>query len=227
VNQQRENSGTIVRFGGCGRGPGAREWGQSIIGSVKGEPGFVNLAGCYDYLNRAYYLSQDYENDGEVIRPTCEQMLDAYVPPLFLEKARLAGIPVPEYYLSNGFFAPPVIVDPVNPFILRGRVVLKAGRAKSIAKSLTRNFTYAICCQELPERSRVTYFRSILGWCLQPKLRELSKSIWEVFGIPLALVRVVRTGDGRLLASDISPLSIGDLSVRETKYLEERVTWHN
>ena len=126
------------------------------MGRLSGEPGLINLAGYYDYLSRAYYVSQDYENRNEQIRPSCEEMLDAYVPPLFLEKARLAGLPVPEYCMSNGHFEPPAIVEPVNPFTLKGRVVLKAGRAKSIAKALTRNYTYAICCQQLPPSPSVT-----------------------------------------------------------------------
>ncbi len=185
----------------------------------------VNLAGNYDYLSRGYYLSQDYENGGRRIRPTCKEMLDAYVPPLFLEKARLAGVPVPEYYISNGHFEPPVIVDPINPFTLKGRMVLKSGKAESIAKSLTRNFTYAVCCQEIPEGGKVMYFRSVLGWAVQPKFRPHSSLVWAVYGIPLARVRVIRTGSDEFLLSDISPLFMEDLGVRETDYLIERVTW--
>ncbi|MBU0984609.1 MAG: RimK-like ATPgrasp N-terminal domain-containing protein [candidate division Zixibacteria bacterium] len=205
----------------------AFDTGGPIVGLVQGEPGFVNLGGSYDYLSQAYYVSLDYDHEGKLIRPSCKQMLDAYVPPLFLEKATLAGLAVPEYYLSNGFFEPPVIVDPVNPFTLRGRIVLKPGRARSIAKSLTRNFTYAVCCQVLPEGSRVVFFRSILGWSHQPQFREISKAVWEVFGIPLARVRVIRTADNELLLSDLSPVFAEDLNVSEVKHLEERVTWEN
>ena len=187
--------------------------------------GLVNLAGNYDYLSDGYYLSQDYEIGGFSIRPSCKEMLDAYVPPLFLEKAKLAGVPVPEFYISNGYFEPPVIVDPINPFTLKGRVVLKSGRVKSIAKSLTRNFTYAVCCQEIPEGGKVVYFRSILGWTVQPRFRELSRIVWEVFGVPLAKVRVMRTKSNQFLLSDISPLFMEDLGVHEAGYLKERVSW--
>jgi hypothetical protein len=195
------------------------------IARLKDSGAIVNLAGNYDYLSFGYYLSQDYENNGQSIRPSCKEMLDAYVPPIFLEKAKLAGVLVPEYYISNGYFEPPVIVDPVNPFTLKGKIVLKAGKVKSISKSLTRNFTYAICCQEIPEGSKVSYFRSVLGWAAQPKLRELSNIVWEVFGIPLARVRVIHTGSDRFLLSDISPLFMEDLSTREVDHLKERVTW--
>jgi hypothetical protein len=195
------------------------------VASLVDSGALVNLAGNYDYLSTGYYLSQDYETGGRSIRPSCKEMLDAYIPPLFLEKAKLAGVAVPPYYISNGYFEPPVIIDPINPFTLKGRVVLKSGRAKSIAKSLTRNFTYAVCCQEIPDGGKIAYFHSLLGWALQPRFRELSSVVWKVFGIPLARVRVIRTGNNQYLLSDIAPLFMEDLKVRETGYLKERVSW--
>lgn len=185
----------------------------------------INLSGNYDYLSDGYYISQQHEHAGTEIRPTGKEMLDAYIPPLCLEKAKQAGIPTPEYYISNGYFNPPVIVDPVNPFTLRGKVVLKSGKVKSIGKSLTRNHTYAICCQELPEGSHLIYFQSVLGWSVKPDYREVSQKIWEVFSIPLARVRLICTADGALLLSDISPLMIDDLGVKARKYLEEHIRW--
>lgn len=196
-----------------------------IVARLNDSGALVNLAGNYDYLSTGYYLSEDHENSGHSIRPSCKEMLDAYVPPLFLEKAMLAGVPVPEYYISNGYFEPPVVVDPINPFTLKGRVVLKSGRAKSIAKSLTRNFTYAVCCQEIPAESKIVYFRSVLGWAVQPRFRQLSSVVFEVFGVPLAKVRVIVTKSNQFLLSDISPLFMEDLGAREVGYLKERVLW--
>ena len=187
--------------------------------------GWVNLAGNYDYLSMPYYLTEDFEHDGKTIVPTCKEMLDAYIPPLFLEKARLAGVAVPEFYISNGYFEPPVIVDPINPFTLKGRVVRKPGRAANIAKSLTRNYTYAVCCQELPANSRIIYFRSVLGHCALEVFREVARQVWEIFHIPVARVRVVRLADGKFLLSDISPLPFETLSLREMRYIEERTQW--
>lgn len=188
---------------------------------------FVNLAGNYDYLSRGYYLSQDFEAAGRVIRPACRDMLDAYIPPLFLEKGKRAGVAVPEYYISNGFYEPPVIVDPINPFTLKGRVVLKPGHAKSIAKSLTRNFTYAICCQEIPADAHIGYFRAVLGWAVQRRFRALAATVWRVYNIPLAKVRFVHTASDEYLLSDISPLFPEDLSAREAAYIREHVTWES
>ena len=197
---------------------------RDFIGTFGDPSVLVNCAGNYDYLSSAYYLSQDYE-DEQPIRPTCPEMLDAYVPPLFLEKAKAAGLPVPEWYLSNGYFEPPVIADPINPFTLRGKIVWKEGRAKSIARSLTRNFTYAICCQELPPGSKVRCFRDILGWTATLAYRDLASSVWRVFNIPLAKVRVIHPPDRSPLLSDISPLPYDTLSPREIARIEEQVSW--
>ena len=195
------------------------------VGYWKAEACLVNLAGCYDYLDLPYYVSQDLEGAATAIWPTCKEMLDAYVPPLFLEKARLADVPVPKYYVSNGYYEPPLIIDPVNPFTLKGRIVLKPGREEATARSLTRNFTYAICCQELPAGCRIAHFRSVLGWSTAAPYRSPARVVWEVFHIPIARVRIVKCTDGSSLLSDISPLPFEELGVREADYVEEHIEW--
>ena len=197
----------------------------SFVGRLRDSGGLVNLGGNYDYMSRPYYVSQDFENEGRTIRPSCTEMLDAYVPPLFLEKTKRFGVSVAEYYISNGYFEPPVIVDPINPFTLKGRVIMKPGKVKQLATSLTRNFTYAVCCQELPEGARVGHFRSVLGWSANPRYRSLSAHVWEIFSIPLARVRVITLKNGECLLSDLAPLWFDELNARELRIIEERVSW--
>lgn len=185
----------------------------------------VNLSGDYQYLGVGYYVSQDYESQRLIVHPTCEEAMDAYVMPLFLEKARRAGIPLPAYYISNGYFEPPVIVDTINPFMSRNSIVLKSAAQERIAKSLTRNFTYAISIQELPARARVAYFRAILGWSTIPKFRDLAQSVWQVFRVPLARVRVIMLRDGQVLLSGLQPLPYNRLIERERTFIDKMVTW--
>ena len=198
---------------------------QSYVAYHYEEDAFVNLAGDYDYLEMPYYVSLDYEMSGKSIFPTSKQMLDAYVTPIFLAKAKASGLPIPEWYITNSYFEPPVVVDPINPFMTRSRKVLKSGRESSVARSMTRNFTYAMCCQELPAGSQVAYFRSVLGWCVSPRFREVSADIWRVFRIPLARVRMVVLKNGGMLFSDISQLPFDKLHKREIEHLEKRVRW--
>jgi hypothetical protein len=104
-------------------------------------------------------------------------------------------------------------------------VVLKPGREKAIAKSMTRNFTYAICCQKLDPNDEVVKFRSVLGWCTNPEFRHLSKFVLDIFHIPLATIRVIIEKNGAKLLSDISPLEFNDLRATEYEYLEGKISW--
>jgi hypothetical protein len=195
------------------------------IAYLEGQPCLVNLAGDYRYLTASYYSSQDLECAGMTVHPTCKEAMDGYIVPLFLEKAKLAGLPTPTYYITNDYFEPPVVVDSVNPFMTRQSVVRKAGHQDRVARSLTRNYTYAICCQVLPPESRVGEFRAVLGWSLSAKYRHLAASVWEVFRIPLASVRVIIDGDGNLLLSALHPLPLGQLNRRELGHLKGLVQW--
>ena len=186
---------------------------------------YVNLAGDYDYLEMPYYLSQDFENTGRLIHPTPKEILDAYITPLFLEKAKLNDLPVPNFYLTNGYFEAPVVIDPINPYIIKSRTVLKAGREASTARSMTRNHTYAMCCQEIPKGAKIVHFRSVLGWCYTKRFQAASLAIWERYHIPLAKVRMFALPDGTLLFSDLGPLPFADLGANERHYLDSKVQW--
>ena len=185
----------------------------------------INLAGNYNYLETPYYTVQDLENDAKEIHPTNKESLDGYIAPLFLEKARLADLPIPAYYITNSFFEPPVIVDTINPFMQRTRFVLKASRQAGVAKSLTRNFTYAVCCQEIPAGADVKYFRTVLGWSISRRYRDLARSIWKTFKIPIARIRVLVLENGEILLSSIDPLPFAKLNSRELAYIQTKVIW--
>ena len=191
----------------------------------KSEGCYLNLDGYYGYLENGYYLSLEMKANGRDIHPTCSEIIDGYVVPIFLEKAKQAGLKVPQYYITNSYFEPPVVVDSINPFMTRRSVVLKTRHQERIAKSLTRNFTYAICCQELPAGSRIGNFRSILGWSTKPRYIELSQSVWQVFRIPLVTVRTLILPDGEIMLSGLLPLPFNRLTPRERRYIEGQVEW--
>lgn len=194
-----------------------------LVARVKGVGGFVNLSGNYNYLEEGYYVSQDFEAEGRVIRPTCKEMLDAYVTPLLLEKSKRADINTANYYITNGYFEPPVIVDTINPFMSRHSIVQKVGHVERVARSLTRNFKYAICCQPLPDEARIGYFRAVLGWCAAARYRLLAQHVWERLRIPLATVRVIILADDSLLLSDLAPLPFYTLNSREKLHVQKQV----
>ena len=198
---------------------------QRVMGYDEQLECFINVAGDYEYMGVGYYASEMYETDGKPVHPTTQEAVDAYVVPVCLEKARLAGIRVPEFHLTNGYFEPPVIVDTVNPFMQRSSVVRSASAQPRVAASLTRHQTYAICCQVLPDGARVTTFRAIMGWSPSPRYRELAAQVWEVMRIPVVTVRTIVTADGEPLLSAISPLPYKELTQAERKRLDARLTW--
>jgi hypothetical protein len=195
------------------------------IGFYEDEDCFLNMAGYYGYMETAYYISQEIETRGDNIHPTCREILDSAVVPIFLERVRLEGLPAPEYYITNGYFEPPAVVDPINPFMSRQSVVLKNGHQERVAKSMTRNFTYAICCQVLPPGAKIGSFRSVLGYCTKPLFETLSKEVWRIFRIPLAFIRVIILADGSLMLSRLQSLPFNKLTPAELKYLEDKIKW--
>ncbi len=197
--------------------------GRSYLARLRGESGIVNLAGNYNYLETGYYTSLDLEADGVEIHPTCKEALDAYITPLMLEKARLHDVPVPEWYITNGYFEPPVIIDTINPFMTRHSIVERQGHVDRVAKSMTRNFKYAICCQEIPHEATIGTFRAVLGWSVVPAHRPLAEALWKIFRIPLAVVRTIQLADNQILLSDIDPLPFQKLNNRERFYLQKRI----
>src|SRR5690606_28830490 len=57
----------------------------------------ANLAGDYSYLTTGYYASLDAELAGLKVLPTTADALDAYVVPIAMENAHLAGLAVPAH----------------------------------------------------------------------------------------------------------------------------------
>ena len=198
---------------------------QKQIGYLKDEECLVNLTGHYDYLEVGYYASQELEMNGKVVHPTCKEILDSSVVPVFLERARKEGLPVPDYYITNEYFEPPVIVDSINPFMTRQSIVLKSGHQERVAKSLTRNYTYAICCQILPAGAKIGEFRSVLGWCAKSRYLPMAQEVWRIFRMPLALVRVIILEDGSMMLSRLQELPFEKLSSSEIRHIEGKIQW--
>jgi hypothetical protein len=116
-------------------------------------------------------------------------------------------------------------VDSMNPFMSPSSIVLKPNSQERVSRSLTRNNTYAICCQVLPPGSRVGQFRARLGSTRNERFRPLAPGIWEVFHIPLASVRIIVLETGEIQLSALRPLEFSGLTSRERSYLNQEITW--
>jgi len=174
-------------------------------------------------MSEGHYGSLEAEISGVKVYPTIKESLDAYVVPLCMQRAEAAGIPVPEYYISNDTFEPPCIVYPINPFMKRHSVVYKAGHVRRIAKSMTRNFKYAMCVQKITEDAAIREYKCVLGTTTCDELGTMASKVWELFHLPICSLRVIE--DGELMLSAIDPLPLQELGSRELKLLRKANEW--
>lgn len=187
----------------------------------------ANVAGDYTYLTRGYYASLDGELTGKVVLPTTADALDAYVVAIAMEKARLAGIQVPDYeVITERFPPPPMMAYPINPFTLKGEMLMDQAAVESRRKGLTYTGKYAVLAQRLPEDHRVDVLRLVLGTTSVPEYRAFGAAVFEVFRLPLMRVRVIVTPKAYLLSA-IEPLPFKDLDDAERATLEGLGTWRD
>ncbi len=194
------------------------KWSPQNNGSA-----FVNILGDYRYMSEGYYGSVEAEVQDVRVYPTTKESLDAYVVPLCMNLAKKAGIDVPEYYITNDLFEPPAIVYPINPFMKKHSVVYKAGHVKRIAKSMTRNYKYAICVQKITEDVAIREYKCIMGRTTCEDLTDMAIKIWNTFHLPICNIRVIE--DGEIMLSAIEPLELQELGPKELKLLRKANEW--
>ena len=178
----------------------------------------------YFYKTEPYYTIVRNENDGIRTIPSSNDVLDAYIVPICLEKAKLAGIPVCEWIISNVYVSLPAIVYGLNYFSTPSDhfLVSDLEQAKQIIKHVTNRGRYPFCYQKISERSAVVKCISIFGKSINccEKARDLAEKIYEVFRLPLVeMVMVKDEADCRL--SSLSPVKYSQLSKDETEMLQD------
>ena len=177
----------------------------------------------YFYKTEPYYTIVRNENDGIKTIPSSSNVLDAYIVPICLEKAKLAGIPVCEWIISNVYVSLPAIVYGLNYFSTPSDhfLVSDVEQAKQIIKHVTNRGRYPFCYQKISERAAVVKCISIFGKSINccEKARDLAEKIYEVFRLPLVeMVMVKDEADCRL--SSLSPVKYSQLSKDETEMLQ-------
>lgn len=178
----------------------------------------------YFYKTEPYYTIVRNENDGIKTIPSSNDVLDAYIVPICLEKAKLAGIPVCEWIISNVYVSLPAIVYGLNYFSTPSDhfLVSDLEQAKQIIKHVTNRGRYPFCYQKISERSAVVKCISIFGKSINccEKAKDLAEKIYEVFRLPLVeMVMVKDEADCRL--SSLSPVKYSQLSKDETEMLQD------
>ncbi len=164
------------------------------------------LSGAYEYMTEGYFECQDAElAGGRDVMPTCADALDAYVVPISLEKAGKAGVPVPDWVLTNEYFPVPAVCYGVNPFSRRYAIVRSESEREAAAKKLTWNSKYTICCQRITAATEIVEFRMVCGRTEQTELAAWADRLFGIFRIPVATVRLLRNGHLQFSALEILP----------------------
>lgn len=185
----------------------------------------ANLSGDYTYLTDGYYASLDAERSGFTVLPSTSEALDAYVVPIAMEKARLAGLPVPAYEIVvDRFPPPPLMAYPINPFTLAGELLMDDAAVASRRKGLTYTGKYAVLVQTLQGEHRIDQVRVVLGRTLLPEYQEFAAALFELFRVPLMRVRVIVTPKEHQLSA-IEPLPFAQLTESERALLGGLGSW--
>jgi hypothetical protein len=176
----------------------------------------------YSYKTEPYYTILRLELEGKAVLPSSASVIDAYVVPVCLEQAHLAGIPVCEWGISQGYTPLPAIIYGLNYYATAEEyaVVRDAGKAKEFVKHITNRGKYPFCYQKLAEGAEIgsctAIFGKTAGRC--SRVAELAGQVYSLFHIPLVTIVYVRSGE-RFLLSSLSPVKSSQLSEEERAIL--------
>jgi hypothetical protein len=176
----------------------------------------------YSYKTEPYYTILSYELAGKNVRPTSSAVLDAYVVPICLERAKLTGIPVAEWGISQGYVPLPSIIYGLNYFATSADffIVGDDGKAREVIEHVTNKGKYPFCYQKIPPDATVHSCVSIFGRTADScaAIAGPAQKIYQLFCIPLVTMVFVKTGNEYLLSS-LSPTKYSRISGHERALL--------
>ncbi|MDI9617405.1 MAG: RimK-like ATPgrasp N-terminal domain-containing protein [Methanothrix sp.] len=177
----------------------------------------------YFYKTEPYYTIVQNEFEGIRTVPSSSAVLDAYIVPICLEKARMAGIPVCEWVVSYAYITLPAIVYGLNYFSTPSEhfVVKDFTSAKKAIKHVTNYGKYPFCYQKISDEAEVAVYTSIFGRTVDcsEEVETLAEKIYAVFNIPLVSLVLVRDLGGYRLSS-LAPVMYSQLSEKERELMK-------
>ena len=176
----------------------------------------------YSYKTEPYYTILSYELAEKNVRPASSAVLDAYVVPICLERATLAGIPVAEWGISQGYSPVPSIIYGLNYFATSADffLVTDSEKAKEVIAHVTNKGKYPFCYQKIPPGGTIHSCVSIFGRTTDScaAIAGHARKVFELFSIPLVTMVFVRTGREYRLSS-LSPTKYSRISSDERALL--------
>ena len=180
------------------------------------------IAEDYSYKSEAYYTILAREQAGEATRPSSRDVLDAFVVPVCLERAKRAGIPVAEWGISQAYVPLPAILYGINYFATATdyAVVRDADQAKDVIKHITNRGKYPFCYQKIDDDAAICTCTAVFGKTTDScaAIAGYAEKLYGLFSIPLVNMVFVRNGDTCALSS-LAPTRYTRLSPGERAFL--------
>lgn len=177
----------------------------------------VYVLGDCRYLKPGYFEVIDAELKGLQVSPRFDDAINAHAVLICLDRAKRAGIAVPDYYITTKNIRKlPALVYAMNPYTCDRKIVTKKNKIKAM-RTLTRNYMYPVCVQKIDGP-----LKEIIGVCgltTARKYQKLVKKIWQIFNVPL--VKLIIMGGKKIKLSAIDPIEIFELGKDELKLLKK------
>jgi len=176
----------------------------------------------YSYKTETYYTILSYELEGKKVRPSSRAILDAYVVPICLERAKQGGIPVCEWGISPGYVPLPALLYGLNYFATTSDFfeVHDNEKAKEVIKHITNIGKYPFCYRKLGVGATIHSCVGIFGKTATSgsPVASIAEKVYECFQIPLVTMVFVKTGE-HLLLSSLAPTRYSQLTGDERALL--------
>ena len=154
---------------------------------VRGDLTYI-ISEDYSYKTEAYYRILTLEMEGRKTVPSTRDLLEAYVVPVCLTRAKGAGIPVCEWGISDERVPIPSILYGISYFADPSEysLVRDIETADPVIKYITGNGKYPFCYQPVPETADIVSCVAIFG-------------VVRVIGSPQLIVTFIRAVPALLL----------------------------
>ncbi|MGA7798057.1 MAG: hypothetical protein WB986_05450 [Methanoregula sp.] len=195
---------------------------RDSLAIVRRDDAYHVIAEDYSYKTEAYYTILAHELAGDDIHPSSRAVLDAFVVPVCLERAKLAGIPVVGWGISQVYVPLPAILYGLNYFATASDffVVQDNEQAKDVIKHITNKGKYPFCYQKLDDGATIHTCTAVFGRTTRgcTAIAGHAERIYGLFSIPLVSMVFVKTGKEFALSS-LAPTRYTHLSDGERELL--------
>ncbi|MHB1260517.1 MAG: hypothetical protein ACYC2H_02250 [Thermoplasmatota archaeon] len=194
---------------------------------------FINLCGDYRFLRAGYWALVDAELNGIASNPSPMQAVTAQNAAACLLVARHAGIETVEWKVARTpqDIEPPSLLVPCSG-MTDAHYEVKSARSRAAQwRSATQNGTRAALAVKL--NGDLRSMRMIVGVTSHDNY-QLAWDVWRTFGVPLATIWYLETGDPDGIGPDgngvtgskplflgLDPLPLHEVSERELRLYEE------